>query len=275
MTGVRDHGSGFPRTVRISIRLDDDPGYRGSVHDDAVARRMGFRAALVPGAFVYGHVSRIAIEAWGIDWSRHGRMEARFRRPVYDGDVLTAAASALVNTGSEHRATVTLRNQDGEEVAAGWIAMPGKPPRSPPVEDCPVLPLPDPPPAIAPGGMTVGTRLGSRDAVLTWEEFRRSLAAFDERHPLYLDGGLVHSGCLIRRTMADANRSFRFPAPVVFVSGEAQHFAPVSPGQRLATSGTVTAVYERKGRHYFETEEFLVVDGARVAARFRRTSIYA
>ncbi len=265
----------FPRTLRIPIRLDDDPGYRGSVHDDAVARRMGFKAALVPGAFVYGHISRIAVDAWGVDWLRHGCMEARFRRPVYDGDVLTAEVTALSDTGADQRAAVTLRNEEGEEVAAGWIAMPWEAPPPPPVADCPILLLPDPPQAIEPGGMAIGTRLGSRNAVLTDEEFRRSLAAFDERHPLYLAGGLVHPGCLIRRTMFDANRSFRFPAPVVFVSGKAQHFALVSPGQRLATSGTITAVFERKGRHYFESEELLVVDGAQVAARFRRTSIYA
>ncbi|KGM33412.1 MaoC family dehydratase [Inquilinus limosus] len=266
---------GFPRTLRIPVRLDDDPGYRGSVHDDAVARRMGFRAAMIPGAFVYGHVSRIAVDAWGIDWIRRGRMGARFRRPVYDGDVLTAQASALVETGAEQRAEVILRNQEGEAVAVGWVAMPRQDPVPPPAADLPILPLPDPPQAVGPGGMVVGTRLGSRNAVLTEEEFRRSLAAFDERHPLYLESGLVHSGCLIRRTMADANRSFRFPSPVVFVSGEAEHFAPVSPGRRLATSGTVTAAYERKGRHYFETEELLVADGAQVAARFRRVSIYA
>jgi acyl dehydratase len=265
----------FPRTLRIPIRLDDDPGYRGSVHDDSVARRMGFRAALIPGAFVYGHVSRLAVDAWGADWARRGSMGARFRRPVHDGDVLTAEVSGLVDAGSGQRAEVTLRNQEGEGVATGWVAMPWQDPVPPRIEDCPIVPLPEPPPAVEPGGMAVGTRLGSRNAVLTEEEFRRSLAAFDERHPLYLAGGLVHSGCLIRRTMFDANRSFRLPAPVVFVSGEAQHFEPVSPGQRLATSGTVTAVYERNGRHYFETEEILVVDGARVAARFRRTSIYA
>jgi acyl dehydratase len=246
----------FPRMLRLPIRLDDDPGYRGSVHDDAVARRMGFKAALVPGAFVYGHISRIAVDAWGVDWLRHGLMGARFRRPVHDGDVLTAEVSALADTGPDRRSEISLRNEDGEEVATGWVGMPLADPAPPPVADCPVLPLPDPPPAVEPGGMVVGTRLGSR-------------------HPLYLAGGLVHSGCLIRRTMFDANRSFRFPAPVVFVAGEAQHFAPVSPGQRLATSGTVTAAYERKGRHYFETEELLVVDGASVAARFRRTSIYA
>ena len=46
--------------------------YRGSVHDDEVARRMGYRAALVPGAFLFGHFSRVAIEAWGLDWAALG-----------------------------------------------------------------------------------------------------------------------------------------------------------------------------------------------------------
>jgi acyl dehydratase len=265
----------FPRRVEIPIRLDDNPRYKGSVHDDEVARRLGYKAALVPGAFVYGHMSRLAIEAWGTDWARRGRMFARFRRPVYNGDVLAAEASALERSPDGLRAAVTMRNEDGEEVATGWIGLPEGEPAPPPIESLPVEPLPDPRRAVGPGGITVGMRVGSRNTVLTREDVRISLSAFDERHPLYTDPGFVHSGCLVRLAMADTNQSFDYPSPVVFVAGEAQHYGLVFPGQRLATSGTVTAAYERKGKHYFESEEYLIADGAAVVARFRRTSIYA
>jgi hypothetical protein len=276
MTGQATPGmAAFPREVRIPIRLDDAPHYKGSVHDDEVARRMGYKAALIPGAFVYGHISRIAIEAWGIGWAQSGSMQARFRRPVYNGEVLTAAAAPLEDVGDGVRSSIVMRNEDGEEVAIGWVAMPHEPPTPPFLDELPVLPAPDPPLAVDPGGLQVGMRVGSRDAVLTHEDFRTSLSAFDERHPLYADPGFVHSGCLLRLAMGDTNRSFRFPSPVVFVAGQAQHYALVLPGQRIATSGTVTAVYERKGKHYFESDEYLIVDGSEVAARFLRTSIYA
>ena len=88
------------------------------------------------------------------------------------------------------------------------------------------------------------------------------------------DGMLVHSGCLMRLAMGDTNNSFPFPSPVVLVAVDAQHYSTVRPGQRLATVGRVTAAYERKGKHYFENEEFLLADG-NVSARFHRTSIYA
>lgn len=268
--------AGFPRKVEILIRLDDSPRYKGSVHDDEVARRLGYKAALVPGAFVYGHMSRLAIEAWGTTWARHGSMSARFRRPVYNGDVLTVEASAVETLGSCARSAVVMRNEEGEEVALGWIGMPAGEPETPPaLATCPIQPFSEPRPAIAAGGLKVGTRIGSSERMLTEEDFRISLSAFDERHPLYTDPGFVHSGCLIRLAMSDTNRSFVLPSPVVFVAGEAQHFALVFPGQRLATSGTITAVYERKGKHYFESEEYLIADGSTIAARFRRTTIYA
>lgn len=266
----------FPRKGEVLIRLDDSPRYKGSVHDDEVARRLGYKAALVPGAFVYGHMSRLAIEAWGTAWARHGSMSARFRKPVYNGDVLTVEASAVETAGSCTRSAVVMRNQDGEEVALGWVGMPAAEPEPPPaIETCPIRPFSEPRPVIAAGGLKVGMRIGTSARVLTEEEFRISLSAFDEKHPLYTDLGFLHSGCLIRLAMADTNRSFVLPRPIVFVAGEAQHFALVFPGQCLATSGTITSVYERKGKHYFDSEEYLIADGRTIAARFRRTTIYA
>ena len=75
--------------------------------------------------------------------------------------------------------------------------------------------------------------------------------------------------------MGDTNQSCRFPTPVIFVAAETQHLGLARPGDRLATSGVVTAIYERKGQHYFESEELLIADGVRPIARFQRTSIYA
>lgn len=265
----------FPAQATVEMRLDADPRYAGSAHDNATARLMGYKAALIPGAFVYGHATRLAVDAWGMNWITRGSIATRFRRPVYDGDRLTVRAAELVRTDDGVKADLRITNADDEEVVTGWIALPDVSPTAPDLADLPVLPQPDPPPAVGAGEMRAGARIGAQQAVLGEADVRASAAAFAETHPLYAREGVVHSGCLVRLTMRDALRSFAFPMPVVFAAVEAQHFAPARPGCRMGTSGTVTAAYSRRGRHYFDSEEYLIAEGRRVLARFRRVNLYA
>lgn len=265
----------FPRALTVHVRLDDDPRYKGSIHEDAVARASGYKAALVPGAFVYGHISRVAIEAWGAVWAERGAMCARFRRPVYNGDVLTIGAAAALGGGPPmHRAEISVVNESGEEVAVGWIGLPDAAKPSAKLASFELLDRPKVAPPVAAGELRAGIRVTTANKVLTQADFSASLSAFGERHPLYADPGFIHSGCLMRLAMGDTNNSFRFPSPVVLTSAEAQHFAPVYPGQRLATVGRITRVYLRNGKYYFDSEELMSADGVPVA-EFSRSSIYA
>jgi hypothetical protein len=263
----------FPRSLVVDIRLDDDPRYKGSIHDDAVARARGYKAALVPGAFVYGHMGRVAVEAWGLPWLERGGMGASFRRPVYNGDRLTISASALSGDADMRRSAIVATNTDGEEVASGWIGLPDLSPSVPALSAFAVLPRPDPAPAVSIGQLNPGTPLTTADRVLTEEEFMRSLSAFDEQHVLHVRDGIVHPGCLMRLAMGDTHNSFRFPAAIVLTAVEAQHFACVRPGQGLTTVGRIGDAWVRNGKHYFQSEEFLRADG-RLVARFLRTQIY-
>jgi acyl dehydratase len=264
-----------PAELRVVARLDASPRYAGSSHDPAVARTLGFRGALIPGAFVYGWMSRFAVATWGRAWLERGTIAARFRRPVYDGDALVVQASALRAEAGALVADMRVRNQAGEEVATGAVGLPDAAPVLPDLRHFPVLPIADPPPLVAPGALAAGTRLGTRDAVLTPDAFAASLDVFGEEHPLHRREGIVHAGCLLRVAMGDTNQSCRFPTPVIFVATETQHLGLARPGDRLATSGIVTAVHERKGQHYFASDELLIADGARPIAHFRRMSIYA
>ena len=257
----------------IAIRLDDNPRYAGSIHDDTVARRMGYRAALVPGAFLYGHFSRIAVDLWGMDWIRRGGIATQFRRAVYNGDIVQLIATQRQD-GAGERLDLVMTGADGQEAAAGWVALPATAPDTPDPRDLALAPLPDPRPRIGAGGMRVGMTGGTAQAILPQTEIAESLKAFAEDHPIYRSGALAHSGCLMRKAMFELNQSFSLPGPYVLTACEGQHFHPVEAGQRFATASTVTGVYERKGRHYFETDEVVLADG-KPAARFRRTQIYA
>lgn len=256
--------------LRLAIRLDGSPRYKGTVHDDEVARRMGYRAALIPGAFLYGHFSRVAVDLWGRDWIERGAIGATFRRPIYNGDevgVTVAPAAA----GS--RLALAMLDPDGQVAVEGWIAPPSE--ASPP--DLALWPLLAPraerPPVVA-GQAPVGLRGATASATLTEADISESRAAFDERHPIYAGGGLAHPGLLMRRAMFEVNASFLWPGPVMLTACEARHFAAVTAGQRLETSSVIAETFERRGKHYVVTSELMLADG-RPAALFRRTQLYA
>src|SRR6266567_3730771 len=63
------------------------------IHDDAVAKRFGFTGGLVGGVHVYAYMSHLPVQRWGRDWLERGTGEARFSKPVYDGDTAEITAT--------------------------------------------------------------------------------------------------------------------------------------------------------------------------------------
>ncbi len=256
--------------IALTIRLDANPRYSGSVHDDAVARRMGYRAALVPGAFLYGHFSRVAVDLWGVDWIARGAMGATFRRPVYNGDDVTITCAP----GDDGSIRLSMIGVDGQVAAEGWIAPPSAG-EAPSLTDWPMLPLPLPQerPSVTIHDRLAGRRGGTAGSVATEAEILESRLAFDETHPIYASTGIAHPGFLMRRAMFEVNGSFRWPGPIVLTGCEARHFAALTPGQRFETSSVIVETFVRRGKHYVVTDEVVLADG-RPAARFRRTQLY-
>lgn len=262
----------LPDILEVTAILDPNPRYAGTSHEDAKARSMGYRAALVPGAFVYGHVTRLALAVWGEAWLARGRAQVRFRRPVFSGDRLLIVRDTLTEAdGSEARVTVIDAATDAV-VLDGSIGLAAMPPELPP--DCTVLPLPAEPTVLAPGTAPVGQRLGSATTVLTAELVQQSLRDFHETAEVYPAKGLVHSGMLVRRTMSDALGNFALPMPVIFAGLSVQMLAPAPVGQSYTTAGRIVRAWERKGKHYFDSEEWLLA-GAIPVARHIRTNLYA
>lgn len=258
----------------VTAILDPNPRYAGTIHEDAAARAAGYRAALIPGAFVYGHATRLALEIWGEDWLARGTASVRFRRPVYSGDALTVICGPIATTaaGLEGPLRVT-RVADGELVLDGALGLAGTPVRPP--ADLALLPPFDPRLEVRPGSIETGLRLGSPETVLTAAIVDQSLADFHETAPVYAERGFVHSGCLLRKTMSDAMGNLALPMPMIFTGAEIRNLAPAAIGRRYRTAATVGAVWEAKGKHYFETDEWLIADDVDVVAHHRRRNLYA
>src|ERR1700691_2075959 len=76
------------------------------IHDDATAKRFGFKGGVVGGVYVYSYMSHLPVQRWGRAWLERGTGEARFGKPVYEGDIAEITAvedadgmSLQVNSG--------------------------------------------------------------------------------------------------------------------------------------------------------------------------------
>jgi len=87
------------------------------IHDDAVARQYGFAGGLVPGVTDYAYMTRPLIEALGLEWLEHGRLSARFLKPIYEGDDVTVETKVTSISASGVAFDVTAFNSAGEPCA--------------------------------------------------------------------------------------------------------------------------------------------------------------
>src|ERR1700686_4372563 len=92
------------------------------MHDDTVARRFGFSGGLVPGVDVMAYMMHLPVEKWGRAFLERGLIEARFVKPVYDGE--TAELS-----GEETNGVLSIEVQSrGQLCATGSASLPASAP---------------------------------------------------------------------------------------------------------------------------------------------------
>src|SRR3954469_17838688 len=88
------------------------------MHDDTVAKRYGFSGGLVPGVGVMAYMMHLPVARWGRDFLERGLIEARFLKPVYDGE--TAAVAAEEKDGV---LTIAVESR-GQLCATGTASLP-------------------------------------------------------------------------------------------------------------------------------------------------------
>src|SRR3954468_20486734 len=92
------------------------------MHDDTVAKRFGFSGGLVPGVDVMAYMMHLPVARWGRAFLERGLIEARFVRPVYDGEMADV-------TGEEKDGVLTIAVESrGELCATGSASLPAAAP---------------------------------------------------------------------------------------------------------------------------------------------------
>src|SRR6187401_2181209 len=92
------------------------------MHDDTVAKRYGFDGGLVPGVDVMAYMMHLPVARWGRAFLERGLIEARFVKPVYDGELVDV-------TGEESNGVLAIQVESrGELCATGTASLPSAAP---------------------------------------------------------------------------------------------------------------------------------------------------
>src|SRR3954451_13770680 len=97
----RKHMTSRLETYRVSA-YNTAKQSENKMHDDTVAKRYGFSGGLVPGVDVMAYMMHLPVAKWGRDFLERGLIEARFVRPVYDGELTDV-------TGQESNGVISIQ----------------------------------------------------------------------------------------------------------------------------------------------------------------------
>jgi hypothetical protein len=246
------------------------------IHDDEVAQRFGFRGGLVPGVDVYAYLCHLPAERWGRAWLERGTMTARFRTPVYDGELVVVTGELDGDNGEEGSGdglVLELRDPGGAVCAVGRASLPDAPVgEAPDPGEWPAGEVPEDPPAVSAEALQAGP-FGQLTARFHTELAGSYLDEVREDLPLFRGPeGPAHPAWLLRYANYVLSNNVRL-GPWIHTESTVQHWSTVVDGDVVETRALVTGVRERNGHHFVDLD-VLQVAGERLVARTAHTAIY-
>jgi hypothetical protein len=236
------------------------------IHDDTVARRFGFSGGLVPGVDVMAYMIHLPVARWGRAFLERGLIEARFVKPVYDGE--TAEVTAVENDG-----VLGIEVQSrGQLCATGNASLPASVPQVAISDYEKVAPVAERKPVSA-GSYEVGRWLGTAPRDWAGEAGLQYLADIRETDPIYARDGLGHPG-LLQRVMNKVLVDNAILGPWIHVGSRMQLLSAAQTGDELTARARVTGNYEKKGHRFVELDALVVANGTTPLAHCRHIAIY-
>ena len=237
------------------------------MHDDTVARRFGFSGGLVPGVDVMAYMMHLPVAKWGRAFLERGLIEARFVKPVYDGEVADV-------TGEEKDGVQTIAVESrGHLCATGSATLPASAPVLSLMDFSEAAPVAERRPVDA-NSYQLGKWLGSIPRAWAGAAASEYLADVRETDPLFAKEGFSHPG-LFQRIMNKVLVDNAILGPWIHVGSKMQLLAAARSGDELTARAKVTGNYEKKGHRFVELDALVVANGAprsRTASTSRSTS---
>ena len=236
------------------------------IHDDAVARKFGFSGGLVPGVDVFAYMTHLPVEKWGRAFLERGLMDARFVKPVYDGEV-----AELTATESGGTLSIEVHSRGGL-CATGTASLPASAPGFSLADFTEVAPVAERHPVNA-ASYEVGKWLGTLPRDWAGEAAKEYLADIRETDPIYAREGLGHPG-LLQRVMNKVLVDNAILGPWIHVGSTMQLLSAAKAGDVITARARVTGNYDKKGHRFVELDALVVANGRTPLAHCHHTAIY-
>ena len=236
------------------------------IHDDTVAKKLGFTGGLVPGVEVFAYMTHPAVAKWGRAWLEHGWMQGGFQKPLYDGRVANVSA---IDGGDALALTL---ESDGVTCAKGSAALRER--MQPPDVSAYENSLP---PAVRPPAdeisLAEGRCLATKPAALTGQRLHDYLRDVRERHDIYAREGIAHPGQILRLCNSILVENVVL-APWIHTASTLQNFAVARVGDVLSARARVLRNFEHNGHRSVELDVVVVADERTIVAQVLHTAIY-
>jgi acyl dehydratase len=236
------------------------------IHDDAVARRFGFSGGLVPGVDVMAYMMHLPVAKWGRAFLERGLVEARFVKPVYDGEIADV-------TGEERNGVLAIEVKSrGQLCATGTASLPAAAPSISIADFTETAAVTERRP-VDTASYEVGKWLGTLPRAWAGDAAQEYLTDVREREPIYAREGLGHPG-LLQRVMNKVLVDNAILGPWIHVGSRMQLVSAANSGDELTARAKVTGNYEKKGHRFVELDALVVANGRTPLAHCQHIAIY-
>ncbi len=236
------------------------------MHDDTVAKRFGFSGGLVPGVDVMAYMMHLPVARWGRAFLERGLIEARFVKPVYDGETAEVR-------GEESDGVLSIEVESrGLLCATGSASLPASAPSIALSDFTETAAVTERRPVNA-ASYELGKWLGTVPRAWAGDAAREYLTDVRERDPIYLAEGLGHPG-LLQRVMNKVLVDNAILGPWIHVGSRMQLLSAARSGDELTARAKVTGNYEKKGHHFVELDALVVANGRTPLAHCQHIAIY-
>ena len=236
------------------------------MHDDTVAKRFGFSGGLVPGVDVMAYMMHMPVVRWGRDFLERGLIDARFIKPVYDGE--TAEVTARESDGV---LAIEVMSR-GDLCATGSASLPATVPTIS-IADYREVPVVAERKPVNATSYEVGKSLGTTPRRWAGEAASEYLADIRETDPIFTRQGLGHPG-LIQRVMNRVLVDNAILGPWIHVGSKMQLLSAAKAGDEITARAKVTGNYDKKGHRFVELDALVVGNGTTPLAQCWHIAIY-
>jgi acyl dehydratase len=236
------------------------------MHDDTVAKRFGFSGGLVPGVDVMAYMMHQPVAKWGRAFLERGLIEARFVKPVYDGEIADVTA-----TESDGVLSIKVESR-GQLCATGSASLPASAPSLVLADYSGVAAVAERKP-VNEASYQLGKWLGTVPRAWAGQAATEYLTDVRERDPIYAREGLGHPG-MLQRVMNKVLVDNAILGPWIHVGSRMQLLSAGKVGDELTARAKVTGNYEKKGHRFVELDALVVANGTTPLAHCQHIAIY-